>query len=199
MWNSKLSALWGAAELMGLNDSKKREKLLAIVAAAILGSTFLFTTIIDPQLKKNKTLSSQFAQLQLDLTRARSNLLIKDRIEKAYTKIEPLIAAQGNQQQQISDFTRLLDQIYSKLNMKIRSVKILPVADENYYRKLTIRIEMKGAVKDFLKFIEAVEQHAEPIRIEQLDLTSHEAKDTIMASMIISKIVSAENRQAGQI
>ena len=184
---------------MGLKDSKKREKLLAIVTAAILGSIFLFTAIIDPQLKKHKALSSRFSQLQLDLTRARGNLLIKDRIEKVYTQIEPLIAAQGSQQQQISDFTRLLDQIYSKLNVKIRSVKILPATDENYYRKLTIRIEMKGFVKDFLKFIDAVEQHTEPIRIEQFDLTSQQTKDNIMASMIISKIVSTENRPAGKI
>jgi len=184
---------------MGLKDSKKREKLLAIVTAAILGSIFLFTTIIDPQLKKHKALAAQYTQLQLNLTRAKGNLLIKDRIEKVYTQIEPLIAAQGSEQQQISDFTRLLDQIYSKLNVKIRSVKILPATDESYYRKLTIRIEMKGFVKDFLKFIEAVEQHTEPVRIEQFDLTVQESKDTIIASMIISKIVSAENRSAGKI
>ncbi len=184
---------------MGLRDSKKREKLLALITVVILGSIFLFTTIIDPQLKKHKALSSRLSQLQLELTRARDNLLIKDRIEKAYTQIEPLIAAQGNQQQQISDFTRLLDQIYSKLNMKIRSVKILPVANEKHYRKLTIRIEMKGLVKDFLKFIEEVEQRTEPIRIEQFDLTSQETKDTVMASMIINKIVSVENGPAGKI
>ncbi len=184
---------------MGLKDSKKREKLLAIVTTAILGSIFLFTTIIDPQLKKHKALSSRLSQLQLELTRARGNLLIKDRTEKAYIKIEPLIAAQGSQQQQISDFTRLLDQIYSKLNVKIRSVKILPVADENYYRKLTIRIEMKGFVKDFLKFIEAIKKHPDPIRIEQFGLTAQESKDSVRVSMVISKIVSAENRPAGKI
>lgn len=184
---------------MGVKDSKKREKLLAIATPAILGSVFLFTSIIDPQLKKHKALSSRLAQLQLDLTRARGNLLIKDHIEKAYTQIDPLIATQDSQQQQISDFTRRLDQIYSKLNVKIRSVKILPAADENYYQKLSIKIEMTGFVKDFLKFIEAVEQHAEPIRIEQFDLTSQETKDTVMASMIISKIVSTENRPAGKI
>ena len=181
---------------MELTASKKRERLLVVLTAVVIGSVFLFTSIIDPQLKRHKTLSSQFLQLQLDLTKARGNLLIKDRIEKAYTQISPLIAVQNSQQQQISDFTRLLDQIYSKLNVKIRSVKILPVADENYYQKLSIRIEMTGIVKDFLKFIEAVEQHQEPIRIEQFDLTAQETQDTVMASMIISKIVAAENRSA---
>jgi Tfp pilus assembly protein PilO len=184
---------------MAVKESKKREKLLALATATILGSVFLFTTIIDPQLKKHKALASQFSQLQLELTRARGNLLIKDRIEKAYSQIEPLIAEQGNEQQQISDFTRLLDQIYSKLNVKIRSVKILPVADESHYQKLSIRIEMTGAVKDFLKFTEAVEQHLEPVRIEQFDLTCQETKDTVMASMIISKIISKKNIPSGKI
>jgi Tfp pilus assembly protein PilO len=184
---------------MTVKDSKKREKLLALATAIILGSAFLFTSIIDPQLKKYKNLSAQYSQMQLDLTKAKGNLLIKDRIEKAYSQIEPLIAAQGNEQQQISDFTRLLDQIYSKLSVKIRSVKILPVADESYYQKLSIRIEMTGFVKDFLKFTEAVEQHTEPVRIDQFDLTCQETKDTVMASMIISKIVSKENKPSGKI
>lgn len=184
---------------MGLQDSKKREKLLAIITAATLGLVLLFTAIIDPQLKKHKILSSQLAQLQLDLTRARGNLRIKDRIEKAYVQISPLIATQNSQQQQKSNFTRLLDQIYSKLNVKIRSVRLLPPTDENHYQKLSIRIEMKAFVKDFIKFVDAVEQHTEPIRIEQFDLTSQETKDAIMVSMIISKIVSAPDKPAGKI
>jgi Tfp pilus assembly protein PilO len=183
---------------MGFIDSKKREKSLAVLTAVILGAIFVFTSIIDPQLKKHKVLSGRLSQLQLDLTKARGNLLIKDRIEKAYTQISPLIAAQNSRQQQISEFTRLLDQIYSKLNVRIRSVKILPAAEENYYQKLSIRIEMTGFIKDFLGFIEAVEQCQSPIKIEQLDLTAQELQDTVMASMIISRIVSSEDRPAGK-
>lgn len=184
---------------MVVKDLKRREKLLAVTTAVVLGSVFLFATIIDPQLKKHKALAVQYSQLQLDLTRAKGNLLIKDRTEKAYSQIEPLLVAHGNEQQHISDFTRLLDQIYSKLNVKIRSVKILPVADENYYQKLSIRIEMTGFINDLLKFIEAVEQHKEPVRIEQFDMTCQETKDTVMASMIISKIVSKEKKTVGKI
>ncbi len=181
---------------MKSRDYRKREKGLAVVTAIFLCSIFLFITIIDPQVKKHNALSNRIIQLQLDLTRARGNLLMKERIEKAYAGIEPLIAAQSSSQQQISDFTRLLDQIYSKLSVKIRSVKILPDSDENYYRKLSIRIEMTGSVKDFLKFIDAVEQHTQPIKIEQFDLTSQETKDMVIASMIISKIVSTGDNPA---
>ena len=121
--------------------------------------------------------------------------MVKDRIEKIYSQIEPLIIAEGSQQQQLSDFTRLLDQIFSKLSVKIRSVKMLPVADENYYRRLSIRIEMTGHIKDFLKFIEAISKHPEPIRIEQFDLTAKELKDNVRVSMVVSKIVSETQNQ----
>ena len=173
-----------------LKDSKNREKLLTVITAAILVVVFLFAVVIEPQLKQHRELAQKLGQLQLELTQARGNLRIKDRIEKIYSQMEPLIAAKGSRQQQISGFTRLLDQIYSKLNVKIRSVKILPVADENYYQRLLIRIEMAGHIKDFLKFIEAIKEHADPIRIEQFDLTAQESKDSIRVSMIISKIVS---------
>ena len=56
---------------MGSKDSKKREKLLGIFTAVILGAIFLFTTIIDPQLKKHNALSSRLGQLRLELTKAR--------------------------------------------------------------------------------------------------------------------------------
>jgi Tfp pilus assembly protein PilO len=175
---------------MELRDTKSREKLLAVITAAILAAVFIFTAVIEPQLKRHRQISGELAQLQLDLTKAKGNLMVKDRIEKIYSQIEPLIVAEGTEQQQISGFTRLLDQIYSKLNVKIMSVKILPIADENYYRRLSIRIEMAGHIEDFLKFIEAIEEHPEPIRIEQFDLTAEESKDSVRVSMIISKIVS---------
>jgi Tfp pilus assembly protein PilO len=178
---------------------KKREKLLITFTAVIIGTALLFITIIDPQLKKHKALSSKLSQLQLDLTKARRNLLVKDHIEKAYSQIEPLIATQDSGQQQISSFTRLLDQIYSKLNLKIRSVKILPIENENYYQKISVRIEMTGSIKDFLKFIENIEQNQEPIRIEQFELTSQETADTIIASLIISKITATDNKPNGKI
>lgn len=184
---------------MALQDTKKREKALAIAAGSVVAGVLLFTMIVDPQLQKHKVLAAQLAQFQLDLTRARGNLRAKDRIDKAYTQIEPLIVASGNRQQQISDFTRLLDQMYSRSDVKIRSVKILPVTDENYYQKLAIRIEMTVPVRQFLEFIQAVEQHSEPIRIEQLNMTAQETTDTITASMIISKVVAGDSQSAGKI
>jgi hypothetical protein len=167
----------------------KREISFGVITLVLLGIVFLFTAVVDPQLKKHKILSRQLDRLQLDMTKARKNLLIKDRTDKIYDQIESLLDAENNQQRQISAFTRRLDMIYSQLNIKIRSIKILPVSNDNYYQRLSIKIEMAGHVKDFLKFIETINGHEEPIRIEQFELTAQETKDNIIASVIVSKIV----------
>jgi len=175
---------------MKSEEARHRERFLAVITAVILTAVFIFTMVVDPQLKQRRMLSQNLHQLQIKLTKMKGDLLIKDRIEKIYSQIEPLIATCDTEQQQISAFTRQLSQIYSKFNVKIRSVKILPVSDENFYRRLTIKIEMTGHIKDFLKFAIAVEGLTDPIRIEQFDLVAQQSKDNVRVSMVITKVVS---------
>ena len=190
MLNLRRNARLKRNEYMELKNTKTREKLLAVITIAMLVVIFLFSSIIDPQLKERKKLLERYDRLFLEMTKTQANVLIRDRIEKVYSEVEPFIASHGNQQQQISKFTNVLDQMYSKLNVQIRSVKILPVSEENSCRRLTIRIEMTGSVTEFLKFVQAVEKHPEPIKIEQFELTAQELKDTVRVSMLVSRIVT---------
>jgi len=175
---------------MEFKQAKRREKILGMITLAVLVGLFVFTIVIDPQLKQHKNLTRDLHYLQITLTKMKSDLLVKDRINKIYSEIEPLIATSGTEQQQISAFTRQLSDIYSKLNVKIKTVKILPLANENFYKRLSVRIEMEGHVRDFLGFIEAIEKHSNPIRIEQFDLKAQESRDNLYVSMIITKVVS---------
>ncbi|MFC1677111.1 type 4a pilus biogenesis protein PilO [Planctomycetota bacterium] len=174
---------------MQLQKAKNREKLWAVITVILLAGIFIFTVVIDPQLKKRQGLTEKLGQLQINLTRIKGDVLVKDRIDQIYSQIEPLIATTGTEQQQISAFTRQLSDIYSKLNVKIRSVKILPATNENFYKRLSIKIEMTGNVKDFLRFVQTVERHSEPIKIEQFDLKAKETRDNVQVSMVISKVV----------
>lgn len=169
---------------------KKREKVLAGITAAVLAAVLVFTAIIEPQLKTRNELTRNLGQLQIRLTKMKRDLLVRDRIDQIYSQIEPLIATTGTEQQQISDFTRQLGELYSKLNVKIRSVKILASSKEAFYRRLSIKMEMAGYVRDVLRFIEAVESSPNPIRIEQLGLKAQESRDNVHMSVIVSKVVS---------
>jgi Tfp pilus assembly protein PilO len=176
---------------------KNHEKLLALTTAVIIIAVVLFSAIIDPQLKKHQQHLHDLNQLELKLTKLRGDILVKDRIDRSYAQIEPLLAIGQNDQQEISNFTQEVSNLYSKLNIKIRSVKILPPANESFYRSLAIKIEMSANIKDILKFIHAVEIHPSPLRIEQLDIKAQEINDTVQASFLISKVI-AESKNVNE-
>ena len=194
MWNSRQTVSYGESDLMNTGRKKSREKLLAVIAAIVLAGTAVFGIFIAPQLRVRKQLLERMHQSQLKLTKMQGDLLIKDRIDNIYSQVEPLIAGSGTEQQEISLFTRQLGELYSKLNVKIRSVKILPSVNENFYRRLSIKIEMSGNVKDVLQFICSVETSQNPLRIEQFDLKGLETSNNIEVSMLVTKVV-AEAKQ----
>ena len=175
---------------MRTSAGQNREKLLAVVAAMVIVGTVVFSVVINPQLKERKLRLARMHQLQLKLTKMKGDLLIKDRIDDAYSQIEPLITSNGTEQQEISLLTRQLNDLYSRLNVKIRSVKILPTVTEDFYRRLSIKIEMAGHIRDILKFVSLVETYPNPIRIEQFGVKAREIADDIQSSFLITKVVS---------
>lgn len=175
---------------MRTSAGQNREKLLAVAAATVIVGAVVFSVVIEPQLKERKLRLARMHQLQLKLTKMKGDLLIKDRIDDAYSQIEPLITSNGTEQQEISLLTRQLNDFYSRLNVKIRSVKILPTVTEDFYRRLSIKIEMGGHIRDILKFVSLVETCPNPIRIEQFGVKAREIADDIQSSFLITKVVS---------
>jgi len=169
---------------------KSREKVLAIITISVILGAVAFTVIIEPQLKERKAHLAHMRQLQLKLTKMKGDLLLKDRIDDIYSQIEPLIASNGTDQQEISLFTRELSDLYSKLNVRTKTIKILPIISEEFYRRLSVKIEMSGHVREILNFILSVETYPNPIKIEQFDIKVREIVDNIQASFLVTKVVA---------
>jgi Tfp pilus assembly protein PilO len=174
---------------MMASAKKNREKVLAIITASLILGAVAFTIIIEPQLKERKTRLAHMLQLQLKLTEMKGDLLVKDRVDNIYSQIKPLIASNGTNQQEISLFTRELSDLYSKLNVKTKTIKILPIINEEFYRRLSVKIEMSGHVRDILNFILSIETSLNPIRIEQFDIKAREIVDDVQVSFLVTKVV----------
>ncbi|MFC1677364.1 type 4a pilus biogenesis protein PilO [Planctomycetota bacterium] len=175
---------------MNTDKKKNNEKQLAIIAIIVIFGGFIFTTIIKPQLSLRALNLEHMHQLQLKSTKIQRDLLSKNRVDIIYSQVEPLLISSGNDQQEISQLTRELNDLYSRLSLKIRSIKILPIDSGQFYKRLSIKIEMFGNIKDILKFILAVETDPNPIRIERFDLKPREIADNVQVSFVISKIVA---------
>lgn len=172
----------------------KREKILAITAATIIFVAILYTVIVKPQIDSLHRSRQDRQLLELKLLKLKEDFKVKDQIDEIYTRIEPLMHSNGTDQQEISTFTQQLNDLYAPLKVKIRSVKILPIQKEPFYRKLFIKIEMSGKVKRIVGFITAMAAQPEPIKIEQFSLQAKEIADTIGSTFLISKIVTQEKK-----
>ena len=170
--------------------SKSREKLLSVITVAVIIGTVVFAGVVRPGLNERQSRLRRMHQLELKLTRIKRDVLEKDRIDRDYARIEPLIAGTGTDLQEKSKFARELHDLFSKQNVQTRTVTPLPILNEEFYRGLAIKIEMTGNIKDVLKFIFAVETYSNPIRIEWLDLKTRETTDDVHASFRITKVVA---------
>jgi Tfp pilus assembly protein PilO len=177
---------------MKTSIANKREKLLAIATAGVLLGAIVFIVVIEPQLKKYKASAARTNYLRLKLAKIRGDLLVKDRIDSAYARIEPLIAGSETTHQEMSAFTRELDDLYSKLQVRIRTIKILANVNEDFYRRLAVRIEMTGSIAEIVRFIHSVETHPNPMRIEQFELKAREIVDSVNATFLVTKVVARQ-------
>lgn len=167
-----------------------REKTLAIITGITILAVVIYTMLVEPQIVRRGARLEQLAQAKLTFAKMNADVLIKDRIDNIYRRLEPLIVASGEDQQEISLFTQELQRLYDRRNLKIRSVKIMPTTKEPFYRRLAIKLEMVGEVGDILGFIRALESHPRPIKIERLDLIAKQIAGRIQASFIVTKVVT---------
>ena len=177
------------------SSRSNREKVLVVITVIVALSVSIFIVVIEPQLKEHKTRLMRMNQLRLKLTKMKGDLLVKDRIDSIYAQIEPLIASSGTDQQEISLFTRELSDLYSKRDVKTRTIKILPLTNEEFYRRLSVRIEMSGHIRETLNFIASIEKHPNPLRIEQFDIKSREIVDNVEATFVITKVVAKPGKK----
>ncbi|MBN2591528.1 MAG: hypothetical protein JXA96_16805 [Sedimentisphaerales bacterium] len=173
------------------SERKNREKILAIVTIIVVLGALAFSIIIEPQLAKRKKSLEEMYQLQLKLTKMRTDVRMKDRTDNIYSVYEPVIASIGNDAKDLSVFARELRNLYNKLEVKNMSIN--PIIKEEFFKQLSMKIEVSGKIQDILSFILEVERYKNPIHIERMDIISHEITDTVKATFVITKVVAEAN------
>lgn len=174
----------------------RREQTLGGITLAVVVGAGLFIWFIDPALARHAKLQEEVSRLEASLTRMRANMLLKDQIEARYEELKGLARESGSPNQEMARFARLLSGLYSPLSLQTRSVRPLPDADEGFYRKYALRVEMAGNVAGIAKFLAAVAQASDPIRVERIELTCKERPEFVTATLVVTKVVTTGERPA---
>ncbi|UCG49932.1 MAG: hypothetical protein JSU94_09135 [Phycisphaerales bacterium] len=167
-----------------------REKYLGVIALGVAIICVMFVVVIEPQLKQRKALLKRMYGLNLKLTKMQGDLLIKDRIDRIYAKLEPLIASSGTELRERVLLLTELRNMCSKAGVNPARQTLPPAENEDYYSRLSANIEIDGHVKDIVNFVITVEASPDPIRIESFNFNATNVEDNIHASFVISKIIA---------
>jgi Tfp pilus assembly protein PilO len=187
---SRQSVISRVSNPMERPAKSNREKMLGIAVLGITLAGIVFVTVIEPQLKERNARLARMGELQLKLLKMKGDLLIKDRIDNVYAKLEPMITSNGTELQEKALFIRELQDLYSKPDVSVMRNTVLPPTNEQFYVVLSAKIEMVGNIREIVRFALAVEGHPNPIKIEHMELKTRETDDNIHASFTLSKVVA---------
>ena len=176
--------------MLAIGIQSKRERWLAVVTGIVIFGAAIFAIVIRPHLSRRHQNIQHLQELRLKLAKMKADVMLKDKIDSLYSDIEPLITSQNTDQREISLLARQVGELHANLNVKIRSMRILPITQEQFYKRLAVRIEMAGHLRDVLNFISSVETCQNPLRIERLELTAQEIADHVQATFVITKVTA---------
>ena len=109
-----------------------REKVLFQITCGVIGMALLYNIIISPQQQQQTQIRQQQDELESSLQKLQGDFQVKDQIDLAHARIEPMLSQGQTDQQAISHFTRQLHELYGPLRLTIQSVKILPLTRETH-------------------------------------------------------------------
>jgi Tfp pilus assembly protein PilO len=176
---------------------KPRERLLAGATATVVAGGLLFQAVLQPVWARAAGLGDEVEGLEVSLTRMRANVRMRDQIEGRYEQLKGLMRESGSASQEMPRFARLLTEICGPLGLQMRSIRPLPDADEGFYRKYALALEMEGPMPELAKFLSAVARAEDPIRVERMELMCKDRPDVVTAHAVVTK-VAATSRPAGE-
>ena len=173
-----------------MTDNKKREKLLLVLTVVLVASVFVYSSVIEPQMVKRSQLLDEYRQKQTQLTKMQADILVKDRIESSYQEIEPLIKSTGNDQEEMSAFSQEFQELNSEFSLKPKMIKFLPVVNNQDYRKILVKVELTGGIRNIVDFISSVENDKKAMKFEKVSFVAKNRDDNIQLSFVLSKVIS---------
>ena len=167
----------------------ERQRSIAVITIIVIIAALLYLLVVAPAITKIRKQKLAMLQLRAELSRVRADMKAKDRTEQQYEKVKFLFSSAGSAQQDISQFSKQLNSMYADVDIQIRSIKIMPVEEHKYYRKISIKLEFTGPVRDVFMLLFKIETAA-AISIDKMAIRAGRSIDKITATVLLSKITA---------
>jgi len=171
----------------------KREKIVLWATILIVGSSILFSTVLDPFFSKNADLYQQIGSTKRKLQKYLWLLKQKDVLDKGFSG-SPLSKSFFNtEQDNVIDALAVLEDLATESGIRI--VDLRP----NFSNRTktssavsSIELRSEGTIEGVLKFVYLLENSASALKIKKMQISSKSNSSYLEARFTIAQINPAE-------
>lgn len=166
----------------------RREKTLALAVLAALAGFIALRGIAMPLLSRWRLLADQESALQARCLRARTQLLLKKKVEREREAYAREISRQGSDQEEQSFLLQEVERLSRDMPIRIRGMRPLPPQEMGFYKRYAVTLELEGSVENVLRFLHTVESSPKLLKIERVQVTADgKNRGNLLSSMLVSR------------
>lgn len=180
---------------MILPNLSGRERKIALTAAGVVIGSLIFNLWLYPAIGRWQHLNEETAELNVTLLKMERALKLRGRIEKEYKHYQEQILTTGSNEEEMASLLRELESLSRPFGLYISNIKPLPINDQGFYKKYTVRLEAEGELITLAKFLYSLRTSPQLLKVERLQLEARKGSDLLRANFLVTKVsVRAEKK-----
>ena len=176
---------------MILSQLSGRERKVLILTLVIVLGAIVYGLFLEPGIRLWKDSNEQIASRKRLLERNVRIIARKDSAENEYVKFASFIKKVGSDEDEKTSMLKHVEILAAKNNVKIIQIKPREVEEFEYYKIFSIEIESRSGVEAQAKFIYALQNSPQVLKVTNLRLAAKGSGAGVLKSvMVITKIVA---------
>ena len=171
--------------------SQRERRLLGIVALSL---TALVVTrfVWFPMLRRREAIRVRLAEAELQQRVVQRNLLARSAVEESFAGLKEYLQEERSDEEELSSFLESLDEMFSRMSLRIGTMRALPPEAAPSFKKHTVQLEVTGSLSQVSRLITEISRSRLPIRTERLDVIASSTPGHVHATLWVSEVILLE-------
>ena len=172
----------------------RRELNLAILSCIIVVTSFAYVIFLEPFLEKYNITKQEIQESQTKFLKLKRILLLKERIELAYSKFKPRLSQEGSDEERFALFLKEVEANSRRSNIYITSLKPVTISELDKAKEYLIRVEAEGRLDSLATFLGNLPTVKQLVGLKHIEISYlSQEEDLLQFQMTLSKMIIDRN------
>ncbi|MBL7156748.1 MAG: hypothetical protein ISS92_01155 [Candidatus Omnitrophica bacterium] len=175
---------------MFIRNLGKNERTLLAICITLATVAILYSLIIEPVLRRWKTLNAQLVSKIVQLNKNTKLLNMYQSLEEEYAKYHGVIEISKNEEEEQAKALREIENVSKKSACHIVNIRPRASRKLGNYKEILFEITTGGSLDELSRFLYEIEASTEHLRVRQFTITSRlSSSHRLKGIFLIGKII----------